>query len=134
EGTQQETKSESKDASAKETAEPSASSDNDSRIKASPLARKLAKEKGINLSEVKGSADGGRIVKKDIENFKPAAKAEGKAAEKTATEAPATEKTISIPQYIGEERYTEKPVSQMRKTIAKRLSESLYTAPHFFLT
>ncbi len=119
-----------------ESAESSAtSSDSDSRIKASPLARKLAKEKGIDLREVKGSADGGRIVKKDIENYKPAAKAEASAPAQTpAAEAPKAEKTISIPQFVGEERYTEKPVTQMRKTIAKRLSESLYTAPHFYLT
>jgi len=107
-----------------------ASESDDSRVKASPLARKLAKEKGINLSDVKGSAEGGRIVKKDIENYKP--------AEKAASAAPAagapSEQTISIPQYVGEERYTEKPVTQMRKTIAKRLSESLFTAPHFYLT
>src|SRR5690606_28748608 len=130
-----ESKSENTGAPASGNTESSESHDSGSRIKASPLARKLAKEKGISLSEVKGSADGGRIVKKDIENFKPAPRSEGKSSEKsTSSEVPASEKTISIPQYIGEERYTEKPVTQMRKTIAKRLSESLYTAPHFFLT
>lgn len=102
----------------------------DSRVKASPLAKKLAKEKGIKLSDVKGSAEGGRIVKKDIEDYKPAEKAASASPAVGAT----SEKTISIPQYIGEERYTEKPVTQMRKTIAKRLSESLFTAPHFYLT
>jgi len=107
--------------------------DSDSRIKASPLAKKLAKDKGINLSDVKGSAEGGRIVKKDIEEYKPVEKAADKAAAQPAGEK-ATEKTINIPQYIGEERYSEKPVTQMRKTIAKRLSESLFTAPHFYLT
>jgi len=118
--------------SAKEEATSENVEGSDSRIKASPLAKKLAKEKGIKLSDVKGSAEGGRIVKKDIEDYKP--------AEKVANAAPApaagaaSEKTISIPQYIGEERYTEKPVTQMRKTIAKRLSESLFTAPHFYLT
>lgn len=100
-----------------------------SRLKASPLAKRIAKEKGIDLAQVSGSADGGRIIKKDIENYKPAAapaKAEGNvAAEKAAP---------SIPQFIGEEKYTEKPVTQMRKVIAKRLSESLFTAPHFYLT
>ncbi|TCK83061.1 pyruvate dehydrogenase complex dihydrolipoamide acetyltransferase [Albibacterium bauzanense] len=121
-------KEESSSAKVESSAE-SAESD-DSRVKASPLARKLAKDKGIKLSDVKGSAEGGRIVKKDIENYKP--------AEKVASAAPAagaaSEQTVSIPQYIGEERYTEKPVTQMRKTIAKRLSESLFTAPHFYLT
>ncbi len=111
--------------------EESAASSADSRVKASPLARKIAKEKGIDLGEVKGTADGGRIVKKDVEAYTPSAEKPGA---KPAQEAAAAEKTVSIPQYIGEERYTEKPVSQMRKTIAKRLSESLFTAPHFYLT
>lgn len=110
---------------------PASQSDSDSRIKASPLAKKLAKDKGINLSDVKGSAEGGRIVKKDIESYTPAEKA---APVAQAAEAAGGSTTISIPQYIGEERYTEKPVTQMRKTIAKRLSESLFTAPHFYLT
>src|SRR5690606_24106569 len=104
----------------------------DSRVKASPLARKMAKEKGIDLNEVKGSAEGGRIIKRDIESFTPSAKPAASAAAPSASKG--AETTISIPQFIGEERYTEKPVSQMRKVIAKRLSESLFTAPHFYLT
>ena len=107
-------------------------SDSSSRLKASPLARKIAKDKGIDLAQVKGSAEGGRIVKKDIEGFTPsavksiaAAPAESKAAEVAA---------LPVPQFTGIEKYTEKPVSQMRKVIAKRLSESLFTAPHFYLT
>lgn len=116
-----------------ETAASSVKED-DSRVKASPLARKIAKEKGINLSDVKGSAEGGRIVKKDIENFVPAAKAESpQAATPAAAAAPET-KSITLPQYVGEEKYAEQNVSQMRKTIARRLSESLFTAPHFYLT
>ncbi|MEI2275355.1 2-oxo acid dehydrogenase subunit E2 [Sphingobacterium sp. ML3W] len=115
------------------TAAPVASATNDdARVKASPLARKIAKDKGINLSDIKGSADGGRIVKKDVESFVPAA---AKPAATAATAAPATEtKAITLPTYVGEERYTEKPVNQMRKTIARRLAESLFTAPHFYLT
>jgi len=98
------------------------------RLKASPLAKRIAKDKGIDLAQVAGSADGGRIIKKDIENFKPAAASADKGI------APAVDKaTPSIPQYVGEEKYTEKPVSQMRKVIAKRLAESLFTAPHFYL-
>jgi len=129
------------------------------RVKASPLARRIAKEKGINLSELKGSADGGRIVKKDIESFTPGAqtaapipaKAPAPVAEApkaapapAATKAPEAPKTAPVPatapaatapvQYTGVEKYTEKPVSQMRKVIAKRLSESLFTAPHFYVT
>jgi pyruvate dehydrogenase E2 component (dihydrolipoamide acetyltransferase) len=101
-----------------------------SRVKASPLAKRIAKEKGIDLSKVSGSADGGRIIKKDIENFKPAA------AAPQAAEAPAqaAEKPAVLAQFIGEEKFTEKPVTQMRKVIAKRLAESLFTAPHFYLT
>ncbi|MGJ1203721.1 2-oxo acid dehydrogenase subunit E2 [Sphingobacterium lactis] len=128
-------KEESKSAApaAKEEAAPAASSD-DSRVKASPLARKIAKDKGIDLNQVKGSAENGRIVKKDVENFTPSA-APAAAASTAAPVAQAGEtKTISLPTYVGEERFTEKPVNQMRKTIARRLSESLFTAPHFYLT
>lgn len=118
---------------AEKTAEPkeeaAASTDSGERVKASPLAKRIAKEKGIDLTQVAGSADGGRIIKKDIENFKPAA-----VAETAPSSAPAAQKAAPvIPQYIGEERFTEKPVSQMRKVIAKRLAESLFTAPHFYL-
>jgi pyruvate dehydrogenase E2 component (dihydrolipoamide acetyltransferase) len=84
------------------------------RVKASPLAKKLAGDKGIDLSMVSGSGEFGRIVKKDIENFSP------KVAQ-----------SVSV---IGQESYTEVPVSQMRKTIANRLAESKFTAPHFYLT
>ena len=106
-------------------------SDSDSRVKASPLARKIAKDKGIDINQVKGSAEGGRIVKKDVEGFTPSTKEVEKAA---AVQAEAKAERPAIPQFIGEEKYTEKPVSQMRKVIAKRLSESLFTAPHFYLT
>lgn len=100
------------------------------RLKASPLAKRIAKDKGIDLAQVAGSADGGRIIKKDIENFKPAAAS----AKAESSSAPAAEKAAPvIPQYVGEERFTEKPVSQMRKVIAKRLAESLFIAPHFYL-
>lgn len=94
----------------------------DSRVKASPLAKSIAKEKGIDLSKIAGSGDQGRIVRKDIENYTPAAK-EGKS---TAA--------IALPQIVASENYTEVPVSQMRKAIARRLSESKHTAPHFYLT
>jgi pyruvate dehydrogenase E2 component (dihydrolipoamide acetyltransferase) len=101
------------------------------RVKASPLAKRIAKEKGIDLAQVAGSADGGRIIKKDIENFKPAA---APAAAAAPAPAAAEKEAVKIPQYIGEEKFTEKPVTQMRKVIAKRLAESLFTAPHFYLT
>ncbi|RZK92198.1 MAG: pyruvate dehydrogenase, partial [Pedobacter sp.] len=104
---------------------------NGGRIIASPLAKKIAKDKGIDLAQVAGSAEGGRIIKKDVENFTPAAKSESAKAEspkETAAAAPV------IPTYAGEVKFTEQPVSQMRKVIAKRLAESLFTAPHFYLT
>lgn len=129
------------------------------RVKASPLARRIAKEKGINLNSLKGSAEGGRIVKKDLEGATPsaqpvaAAKAPAPVAAPAPTPAPAPVAAAPAPapkpaapaaspapaaaaptQYGGVEKYTEKPVSQMRKVIAKRLSESLFTAPHFFVT
>lgn len=116
------------------TAAPVAESSSDSRVKASPLAKKIAKDKGIDLAQVAGSAEGGRIIKKDIENFKPAAAP----AKTEAASAPAAEKAAApapvIPTYVGEVKFTEAPVSQMRKVIAKRLAESLFTAPHFYLT
>ncbi|WP_295677030.1 pyruvate dehydrogenase complex dihydrolipoamide acetyltransferase [uncultured Mucilaginibacter sp.] len=117
----------------------------DSRVKASPLARKIAKEKGINLNDVKGSAEGGRIIKKDVEEYVPAAKAvaapvvsaaaAAPAAAAPAAAAPAATKPAPVSaSYTGEEKFTEKPVSQMRKAISRRLSESLFTAPHFYVT
>jgi len=106
------------------------SSSSDSRVKASPLAKKIAKDKGIDLSQVSGSAEGGRIIKKDIENFKAAAAPQAEAPK--AGSAPAAAPVI--PTFVGEVKFTEQPVSQMRKVIAKRLAESLFTAPHFYLT
>ena len=99
---------------------------NEGRIFASPLAKKIASEKGIDLKYVKGTGDNGRITKTDIDNYKPSA-----APAATATAAPAA-KAVSAP--VGQGSFEEVPVSQMRKTIARRLSESLFTAPHFYLT
>lgn len=89
---------------------------NNGRIKASPLAKKLASEKGIDLGTVQGSGDHGRIIKRDIDNFVPAAQ------------------TAAASAGVGVESYRDERVSQMRKTIARRLSESKFTAPHFYLT
>ena len=83
------------------------------RIKASPLAKHLAEEKGIDISRVRGSGPEGRVIKADVENYTGGGMA------------------FSGPQV---ERFTEVPVSQMRKTIAKRLAESKFSAPHFYLT
>jgi pyruvate dehydrogenase E2 component (dihydrolipoamide acetyltransferase) len=98
---------------------------NEGRIFASPLAKKIASEKGIDLRYVKGSGDNGRITKTDIDNYTPAAAAPAAATAQQAV-------TASVP--AGVESFEEVPVSQMRKTIARRLSESLFTAPHFYLT
>lgn len=99
------------------------------RIFASPLAKKIAEEKGINLADVKGTGDNGRIVKKDIENFTPAAKA-APSAEKT--EASPALAPVALP--VGEESVEEVKNSTMRKVIAKRLGESKFSAPHYYLT
>ncbi|MEO5572637.1 MAG: pyruvate dehydrogenase complex dihydrolipoamide acetyltransferase [Bacteroidia bacterium] len=95
----------------------SASHSDGGRIKASPLAKKLAEEKGIDLAKLKGTGDNGRVVKRDIDWFKPGSFVSG---------APQT--------FVGSESFEEISVSQMRKTIARRLSESKFTAPHFYLT
>lgn len=123
-----------KEAPKEEKAQVAANS-NGGRIIASPLAKKIAKDKGIDLAQVAGSAEGGRIIKKDVENFTPAAtQAEsGKAKAESASTDKAAAAPV-IPTYVGEVKYTEQPVSQMRKVIAKRLAESLFTAPHFYLT
>lgn len=103
------------------------------RLKASPLARKLAAEKGINLQQVQGSGDGGRIVKSDIETFQPATAAPAAAA--TSTSAPAAQAAAtSTTGGSGLVSFEDRPVSQMRKVIARRLAESKFTAPHFYLT
>ncbi|WP_445384238.1 pyruvate dehydrogenase complex dihydrolipoamide acetyltransferase [Robiginitalea sp. IMCC44478] len=99
------------------------------RIFVSPLARKMAEEKGIDLKQVSGTGDQGRIVKRDIENFSPA---EQPAKTQTAPEAAATAPLPTLP--AGEESVEEVKNSQMRKVIAKRLSESKFTAPHYYLT
>ena len=96
----------------------------DSRVKASPLAKKLADEKGISLSNIKGSGDGGRIVKQDIENY----------SDIKPSESVSKKQEITLPTIYSEESYEEIPVSQMRKTISKRLAESKFSAPHFYLT
>jgi pyruvate dehydrogenase E2 component (dihydrolipoamide acetyltransferase) len=108
EETKKETSSEKKSESSQNT--------NEGRIFASPLAKKLAEEKGINLRQVRGSGENGRIVKSDIENYQPAAGG-GQAY---------------IP--VGTESFEEVKNSQMRKTIAKRLAESKFTAPEYYLT
>lgn len=102
------------------------------RVFASPLARKIAKDKGVNINDVKGSGENGRIIKKDIENYTPAA-ATQQAPASASAEAPAK---AAAPVYIpqGEVATEEVKNNQMRKTIARRLAESKYSAPEYSLT
>lgn len=105
----------------------SGSADANGRVKASPLARRLAADKGIDLAKVQGSGDNGRIVKSDIDNYTPQQAA-------AASGAPAAKSSGAPAAPAGQVSFDEVPVSQMRKVIAKRLSESLFTAPHFYVT
>ena len=100
---------------------------NEGRIFASPLAKKIAQEKGIDLKYVKGTGENGRITRADLENYTP-----GTAAPVAASNASASAAPAFVPS--GTISFVDTPVSQMRKVIAKRLSESLFTAPHFYLT
>jgi pyruvate dehydrogenase E2 component (dihydrolipoamide acetyltransferase) len=95
-------------------ATPAASVSSSGRVFASPLAKKMAEDKGISLDTVTGTGDNGRITKKDIENYTPGAVMSNAA--------------------VGVESFEDVPISQMRKTIAKRLAESKFSAPHFYLT
>ncbi|GAA4469811.1 pyruvate dehydrogenase complex dihydrolipoamide acetyltransferase [Nemorincola caseinilytica] len=97
----------------------------DDRVKASPLAKRLAEEKGVDIQAVKGSGDNGRIIKRDIDNYTPAPAAAAAPAGKAA---PAT-----IPVFNGQEGHTDTPLTQMRRIIAQRLAESKFSAPHFYL-
>lgn len=97
----------------------------DSRVKASPLARKMAEDQGINLSNIKGSGPNGRIVKADIEGFDKSS-----ASATSATES----KSVTYPSFSVDTEDKEIRISQMRKTIAKRLAESKFTSPHFYET
>jgi len=106
------------------------------RLFISPLARKIAEEKGINLSQVTGSGENGRIVKRDIENFTPVAVAPTAAPvteSAPAPEAAPAKKAYVQPVVNGEESFEEVKNSQIRKVIAKRLTESKYSAPHYYL-
>ena len=114
-------------------------SESNGRVKASPLAKRIAEEKGINLAQVQGTGPEGRIVKSDVESFVP-----GNARHPAAPATPGTQPAAPAPRQhrcssprtapAASGDYEDIPLSQMRKTIARRLSESLFTAPHFYLT
>lgn len=114
-------------AEGKEVEESHADHGSNGRIKASPLAKKMAKDKGLDIAQIQGTGDHGRITKRDVENFKPSEQKAG--AKEGKAGAP-----VSLPKVVGEESFDEATVSQMRKTIAKRLAESKFSAPHFYLT
>ena len=92
-------------------------SNTDGRVVASPLAKKIAEEKGIQLASISGTGEGGRIVKRDVENYQPVA----------------VTQSVTSPVVLGEESFEETTNSQMRKTIARRLAESKFSAPHYYL-
>ncbi len=100
------------------------------RLKASPLAKKLAADKGIDISKVQGSGDGGRIIKKDVDSYRAAPAPQKEEGKKPAAE----QKPVQPFEQTGKESYVDIPNTQMRKTIARRLGESKFTAPHFYLT
>lgn len=106
--------------------EPVATSQN-GRIKASPLAKKLAEDKGFDIAQIPGSGEGGRIIKRDVEEYQPKQKSKPQEEDKSGQH-------IKLPTVISEEKYDEVQISQMRKTIAKRLADSKFTAPHFYVT
>lgn len=107
-----------------EKAAPAANSSSSDRVAISPLAKKMAQDKGVDINSVQGSGENGRIVKKDIENYQPAAK--------PAASAPAASAAPAAVNFVqGED--TETPNSQVRNIIAKRLSESKFSAPHYYL-
>ncbi|MFM6925279.1 MAG: pyruvate dehydrogenase complex dihydrolipoamide acetyltransferase [Ferruginibacter sp.] len=97
------------------------------RVKASPLAKKLAADKGIDISKISGSGDGGRVTKKDVDGYVPT-------AEPAKTAAPKTTAPVAAFTASGQEGHTDIPLTQMRKVIARRLGESMFSAPHFYLT
>lgn len=114
------------------------SSSSNGRVKASPLAKKIAADKGIDLHAVQGSGDGGRIIKADVDNFKPSAATAststslGSEAKHASTPHTSTPLSTFVPG--AGEGFVDTPNSSMRKTIARRLGESMFTAPHFYLT
>lgn len=98
------------------------------RVKASPLAKKLAADKGIDITKISGTGDGGRITKKDVDGYVPVASS----AAQASTQKPAGQ--VALFTASGQEGHTDVPLTSMRKTIARRLGESMFSAPHFYLT
>lgn len=114
------------EAKTEEKAAPAANTSSSDRVAISPLAKKMAQEKGVDINSVQGSGENGRIVKKDIENYQPAAKP-------AASSAPAASAAAQVAVSFVQGEDTETPNSQVRNVIAKRLSESKFSAPHYYL-
>ncbi len=115
-----------------ETNNPQPVTPTDARIKASPLAKKIAAEKGLDITKVQGTGDGGRIVKSDIEGYKE--QTTDNRPQTTDNKQSATSQPVTHNTQLGTESHTDVPLTQMRKVIARRLGESMFTAPHFYLT
>lgn len=108
------------------TAPASTQSNSNGRVKASPLAKKMAKDLGYDISKIPGTGEFGRVTRRDVENYKPSAA--------PAASAKGAAPAVVLPQVVGKESFEEVALSQMRKTIARRLSESKFSSPHFYLT
>lgn len=107
----------------------------DSRIKASPLAKKIAKDNNLEIGNIAGSGDNGRIIKRDVESYlKSGASSLSTSSTAVSNNMAVAPVNITLPSIVAEEGYEELPVTQMRKTIARRLGESKFGAPHFYLT
>ena len=129
-----ETKTEAKKEAAPVVEEKTSATNNTGgRIFASPLAKKIAKDKGYNLADIKGSGENGRVVKKDVENYTPSAKAESRAASVSTSASSTPTPSVTSFAIAGEEGTQEMKNSQMRKAIAKSLGNSKFSAPHFYL-
>ncbi|RKS98041.1 pyruvate dehydrogenase complex dihydrolipoamide acetyltransferase [Chryseobacterium defluvii] len=115
------------EAKTEEKAAPAASSSSTDRIAISPLAKKIAQEKGVDINSVQGSGENGRIIKKDVENYQPSSKPAASAS------APAASAAAQVAVNFVQGEDTETPNSQVRNIIAKRLSESKFSAPHYYL-
>lgn len=113
---------------------PEQTENTDGRVKASPLAKKIATEKGIDISKINGSGDGGRVTKKDVAEYKQPTT--GDQQPKSEKPLAVETKPVAVPAFTttGQEGHTDVPLTQMRKVIARRLVESKFSAPHFYLT
>lgn len=129
-----ENKNETKDSSSQKIENEVSSNQNSTdRVAISPLAKKMAEDKGIDIHSLRGSGDNGRIVKADIESYKPTAKTETAQVQKSSGEGAMKPAAVAMPTNFVAGETTETPNSQVRNIIAKRLSESKFTAPHYYL-